>query len=63
MNTASVNRRVVNAQLGQALSSVRRLQQLGALSDADFQAGPDNYAVAEHHLRRALDVTLWRGST
>jgi uncharacterized protein YutE (UPF0331/DUF86 family) len=41
-----------------ARSSLARLRQLGALSLAEFRALPDGYAVAEHHLRRALQALL-----
>lgn len=38
--------------------SLVRLRELGALSLEEFHAVPDGYAVAEHHLRRALQALL-----
>jgi uncharacterized protein YutE (UPF0331/DUF86 family) len=35
-----------------------RLRELGAMSLDEFRAMPDGYAVAEHHLRRALQALL-----
>jgi len=35
--------------------SIARLEKLAALSEEQFQANPDNFAIAEHHLRRALE--------
>jgi len=39
-------------------SSLSRLRALALLSLADFRANPDHYAIAEHHLRRALQALL-----
>lgn len=39
-------------------SSVTRLESLAALSWEEFTADPDNFAIAEHHLRRALQAVL-----
>ncbi len=38
--------------------SVARLRRLAGLSLAEFQRDADNYAIAEHHLRRALQALL-----
>ncbi|MCL4424701.1 MAG: DUF86 domain-containing protein [Firmicutes bacterium] len=35
--------------------SIARLEKLAALGEEEFQANADNYAIAEHHLRRALE--------
>lgn len=39
-------------------TSVARLEALAALSWEEFAADPDNFAIAEHHLRRALQAVL-----
>ena len=38
--------------------SVRRLQKMSQMTFEDFDANPDNFAVAEHHLRRILEIVL-----
>ena len=38
--------------------SLARLERLVALSWEEFVANPDNFAIAEHHLRRALQAVL-----
>ncbi len=38
--------------------SLARLRELGTLSLEGFRAHPDGFAVAEHHLRRALQALL-----
>ncbi|MDI6823631.1 MAG: DUF86 domain-containing protein [Bacillota bacterium] len=42
-------------------TSVARLRKLATLSREEFRAGPDNYAIAEHHLRRGLQALLDMG--
>ena len=39
-------------------ASIGRLEELARLSKEDFIANSDNYAIAEHHLRRALQALL-----
>lgn len=36
-------------------ASVNRLNSFRKLTQQEFLADPDNYAIAEHHLRRALE--------
>ena len=38
--------------------NLRRLQSLGDMSEDDFASDPDNFAIAEHHLRRSLETVL-----
>lgn len=52
------NRQLVASHTQMVRSSVERLRRLAALSLAEFQRNPDNYAIAEHHLRRALQALL-----
>lgn len=37
-------------------ASVRRLEKLAELSPAEFAADLDHFAIAEHHLQRALEA-------
>jgi uncharacterized protein YutE (UPF0331/DUF86 family) len=39
-------------------ASVDRLHRLAALPPAEFRRDPDHYAIAEHHLRRAIQALL-----
>ncbi|HCW51637.1 MAG TPA: hypothetical protein DGR79_06185 [Clostridiales bacterium] len=39
-------------------NSLARLRELSTLTLDEFRAVPDNYAIAEHHLRRALQALL-----
>ncbi|NPV51895.1 MAG: DUF86 domain-containing protein [Firmicutes bacterium] len=39
-------------------TSIARLETLATLSWEEFAANPDNFAIAEHHLRRALQAVL-----
>lgn len=39
-------------------TSLMRLESLAALSWEQFAANADNFAIAEHHLRRALQALL-----
>lgn len=45
-----------HTQLIQA--SIARLKSLASLSWEEFAGNPDNFAIAEHHLRRALQAVL-----
>jgi hypothetical protein len=36
--------------------AVKRLRRLAAEGEAAFLSGPDNYAIAEHNLRRAIQA-------
>ncbi|MBI3945461.1 MAG: DUF86 domain-containing protein [Armatimonadetes bacterium] len=38
--------------------SVRRLAELAALPEKEFLADPDNFAIAEHHFRRAIEAAM-----
>lgn len=39
-------------------SNLRRLQFLGDMTEDDFVSDADNFAIAEHHLRRSLETVL-----
>ena len=58
---ANVNQRVVQGQTAQVRRSLRRLRELARLPEEEFLSGPDNYAIAEHHLRRCLEAMLDMG--
>lgn len=53
-----LNLNLINERLDQIRASVNRLQRLVSLSKEDFLADPDNFAIAEHHLRRSLEALL-----
>ena len=49
---------LVNDRIDQIRSSVHRLEGLSRLQLDEFVSEPDNFAIAEHHLRRALESLL-----
>lgn len=52
------NRQLVANHAQMVRASVDRLRHLAKLSLEQFKNNPDNYAIAEHHLRRALQALL-----
>jgi uncharacterized protein YutE (UPF0331/DUF86 family) len=61
VDTSSVDKRVVRGQLALIRRSLGRLQELADLSADAFAAGADNFAVAEHHLRRSIEAAFDSG--
>lgn len=53
-----LNRHLILERLDMLRNSVNRLNKFMELSAEAFLANPDNYAIAEHHLRRALECVL-----
>lgn len=53
-----VNYHLVVDRLEHIRSSVNRLKKLTTQPKAQFLADPDNFAIAEHHLRRALEAVF-----
>ena len=53
-----LNRQLILERLDILRNSVNRLNRFRELSEEAFAAHPDNYAIAEHHLRRALECLL-----
>lgn len=49
---------LITARLDQIRRSANRLRRLAQLPKNEFAADPDNFAIAEHHLRRALEALL-----
>lgn len=56
-----VDRSLILARLDEIRRSVARLAQLARLSESEFAGDPDHFAIAEHHLRRALEAALDAG--
>ena len=50
-----VNFELIEDRLAQIRTSSIRLQDLQKLTKEQFLSNPDNYAIAEHHLRRSLE--------
>lgn len=50
--------KLVHERLSQIRASAIRLQKLIAHGKDNFVSEPDNFAIAEHHLRRALEAVL-----
>lgn len=56
-----VDRSLVLSRLDDIRRSVGRLAQVVQLDQAEFSRDPDHFAIAEHHLRRALEAALDAG--
>jgi len=52
------NQQLIAERTQMIRASITRLKELAALTKEDFVGDPDNYAIAEHHLRRALQALL-----
>lgn len=50
-----INKELVYARLDLIKRALARLKKMAALPQEEFLANPDNFAIAEHHLRRALE--------
>ncbi|MCF8012175.1 MAG: DUF86 domain-containing protein [Clostridiales bacterium] len=53
-----LNPELIIDRLDQIRTSTNRMSQLASLKKETFLADPDNFAIAEHHLRRALEALL-----
>lgn len=52
----ALNERILRERLDMIRTSATRLKALGQMSAIEFSSNPDNFAIAEHHLRRALEA-------
>ncbi len=50
-----LNHELIEERMSQIRISTNRLKKMEALSLEKFNSNPDHYAIAEHHLRRALE--------
>lgn len=50
-----INTDLIHNRIDLINRSITRLRKLALLNKAQFLADPDNFAIAEHHLRRALE--------
>lgn len=50
-----LNYQLIEERLAQIRTSCNRLKEMESLPLEQFLAAPDSYAIAEHHLRRALE--------
>ena len=53
-----VDQDVIMERISIIKSSLKRLRELSRLSEEEFKRERDNFAVAEHHLRRSLESVL-----
>lgn len=51
-----LNLELLDERLNQIRVSANRLERMNGMSEEEFLADPDNFAVAEHHLRRSLEA-------
>ncbi len=54
----SVDKKIILDRVAMIREDVVRLKKMTGMSLAEFKRDPDNYAVAEHHLRRASESVL-----
>ncbi|SHE33626.1 hypothetical protein SAMN02745218_00172 [Desulfofundulus australicus DSM 11792] len=50
-----INKELIHNRIDLINRSIARLKKMGTLTREQFLADPDNFAIAEHHLRRALE--------
>lgn len=50
-----INKELIYNRIDLINRSISRLKKLATLPGTQFVTGPDNFAIAEHHLRRALE--------
>lgn len=53
-----VNREVVLDRISIIKNSLKRLKEISKLSKQEFKNNDDYFAIAEHHLRRALEAVI-----
>ncbi len=53
-----VNIGLITSRLTEIRTSAQRLKRFTNLSSEEFASDPDNFAIGEHHLRRALEALL-----
>lgn len=53
-----LNHKLLTDRISQIRISANRLKQLVDTGKETFLADPDNFAIAEHHLRRTLEAVL-----
>lgn len=61
MKKIPLNKEVIIERLGEIDKDVRKLRTFQSLSLEEFERG-ENFAIAEHYLRRALEAVLEIGS-
>lgn len=58
MGTSLLNLKLIQERLSHIRTSGSRLRRLVAIGKEQFLSDPDNFAIAEHHLRRSLEAVL-----
>lgn len=53
-----VSEKVIAARLREIETALERLSDLAKLSEEEFHTSPDDFAIAEHHLRKALEASI-----
>lgn len=51
-----INKRLIFSQVADIRKSLKRLSLFANISDDDFSSNRDNFSIAEHHLRRSLEI-------
>jgi len=50
-----IDRKILLDRIAMIREDIRRLEKIRSMSLSEFKKNPDNYAIAEHHLRRASE--------
>ena len=62
MKYPPIDKEKVKMLIGEIQESIARLSKFSGIAAEEFKRDKDNYAVAEHHLRRALEGVLSLGT-
>lgn len=51
-----LNKKILLSQAAEIRKSLRRLQSFAKLSYSEFHANSDHFSIAEHHVRKSLEI-------
>lgn len=51
-----INKVLIKSQIAQMRRSLKRIAKFSRVSLEEFSNNPDNFAIAEHHLRKSLEI-------
>lgn len=54
----SIDKKLIMDRISGIREDIKRLEAIKRMSLEEFKRNPDNYAIAEHHLRRASESVL-----
>lgn len=51
-----LNKKIIFSQVADIRKSLKRLSLFTKISDKDFSSNTDNFSIAEHHIRKSLEI-------